>query len=226
MHCPVSTHCLNALACPYCIGGSEYRPDGFKIVHPDKSDTKRWLYGDAPTLAAQARGKLAKKQGALAERRGARLTHGSVQIGSGRWDDHPNDIIWPNGWLIESRVRRGQFMHVVDQLTSTPLLWIDQQAQSILCVPFTLIQAFPFPEAPATLFWQQWNPRSQKLRGPWAISVKTGNRRGYTVLTRWAYDAREHPDAVQIWPEPHPSFIVLPDPQARQWLSAAFPQQQ
>lgn len=112
MTCPVVENCRDTTHCPYCVGGSEYRPIDRRVEFPtaiERREALRLAKAAHRQTVAYQRGKRAAHKGKRLERELARFVEGHRVPLSGALDGLPNDVVAKNGWRLESKGRGGGF---------------------------------------------------------------------------------------------------------------------
>lgn len=106
--CPVGANCRVPTHCPYCVGGSEYRPVDRAIRLPaavERETARRVARQAARQTDAAQRGRRSARKGRRVEQEAVRFFGGRRVPLSGALDGLDNDVVLPNGWRAEVKAR-------------------------------------------------------------------------------------------------------------------------
>lgn len=169
--CPVAANCCVPTHCPYCVEGSEYRPLDRGIPFPAHAERQAQATRERrewKESAAHKGGKRSALKGKRAEREIARLLGGRRVPLSGALDGLPNDVVLPNGWRCEVKVRRRGLERFYRGLAASDVLLIEEEElprlavmglhalQAVMAGAASHLEAVPFPRPGGTATIRRW----------------------------------------------------------------------
>jgi len=193
--------------CPYCVGGSEYRPRDPAVPFPARVEAqaaRRAIRRAARQTPAARGGRRSARKGRRLEREFAQRFGGTRVPLSGALDGLPNDVRLPNGWRAEVKGRATGGGRVYGWLAQADAVAFRAPGRPWLV-------ALPEPVFAAWLSGA-WRPRlpatpEAGAYGPVTLAVRDAAA-GVGTWYRWL--AAEDADVVGFRADRRPWFAVVP----------------
>jgi len=222
MACPVRSNCLAPTACPYCVGGSEYRPRDRRVAFPDRvaaAQAQQAARRARRAAPGGARARRSVRKGKQGEREFAKLSGGQRVPGSGAFEGLPNDIRWVPvpGTALRWRAESKRWARIA----GWPYRWLDAAD----------VVAFRTPDTP-WLFAVRWDtfavgappglaawvadPHDGVVLGRWHCRARV---RAGGVAQLWAFLHHKRPDLLVVRADRRPWLVVLDQAHAQAWAA-------